>query len=225
MSALSGVLDFLFPPKCVFCHRVLKVGERGCCGKCRQSLLGTCPPRAGVHFTQCYAPLAYEGSVREAMIRFKFHDRPGFATEFGRILAECVRENLAGRYDLITWVPVSSQRLRKRGYDQAMLLAMAVALELDDVAVEILRKCRDTPAQSSLDGVQERRDNVVGAYEIVDPELIAGKRILLIDDIITTGSTLEEASRTLKYAGAQEVLAAAVAQTEPKNITTEEELS
>ena len=97
MSALSGVLDFLFPPKCVFCHRVLKVGERGCCGKCRQSLLGTCPPRAGVHFTQCYAPLAYEGSVREAMIRFKFHDRPGFATEFGRILAECVRENLAGR--------------------------------------------------------------------------------------------------------------------------------
>ena len=63
MSALSGVLDFLFPPKCVFCHRVLKVGERGCCGKCRQSLLGTCPPRAGVHFTQCYAPLAYEGSV------------------------------------------------------------------------------------------------------------------------------------------------------------------
>ena len=126
---------------------------------------------------------------------------------------------------MITWTPVSEKRLRQRGYDQAMLLAMAAALALDDVAVETLKKCRDTPAQSSLENADQRRSNVVGVYEIVDPELIAGKRVLLIDDIITTGSTLEEASNTLMKAGAASVMAAAVAQTSRKTKTTEEETS
>ena len=148
--------------------------------------------------------------MRDALIRFKFRDRPGYATELGKILADCIRENLSGQYDIITWVPVSAKRLKQRGYDQAMLLAMAAALALDDVAVETLKKRKDTPAQSSLEGVDQRQTNVIDAYEIVDPELVVGQRILLIDDIITTGATLEEASRTLKRAGAASVVAAAV---------------
>ena len=100
---------------------------------------------------------------------------------------------------------------------------MAAALALDDVAVETLKKRKDTPAQSSLDGADQRRTNVIDAYEIVDPELVAGQRILLIDDIITTGATLEEASRTLKRSGAASVVAAAVAKTQNKH-TKEETL-
>ena len=223
MGFLSSVLDFLFPPKCMFCRKVLPVGQRGCCSICEQKLIQDIPPRRGVNFTTCYAPMIYEGTVRDALIRFKFRDRPGYATELGKILADCIRENLSGQYDIITWVPVSEKRLKQRGYDQAMLLAMAAALALDDVAVETLKKRKDTPAQSSLDGADQRRTNVIDAYEIVDPELVAGQRILLIDDIITTGATLEEASRTLKRAGAASVVAAAVAKTQNKH-TKEEPL-
>lgn len=225
MSFLSSVLDFLFPPKCMFCRKVLRIGQKGCCDVCREKLVVDTPPRTGVHFTTCYAPMRYESSVRDALRRFKFEDRPGYATELGGILAGCIRTHYAGQYDVITWTPVSEKRLRQRGYDQAMLLAMAAALALDDVAVETLKKCRDTPAQSSLENADQRRSNVVGVYEIVDPELIAGKRVLLIDDIITTGSTLEEASNTLMKAGAASVMAAAVAQTSRKTKTTEEETS
>ena len=223
MGFLSSVLDFLFPPKCMFCRKVLPVGQRGCCSICKQKLIQDLPPRRGVNFTTCYAPMIYEGTVRDALIRFKFRDRPGYATELGKILADCIRENLSGQYDIITWVPVSEKRLKQRGYDQAMLLAMAAALALDDVAVETLKKRKDTPAQSSLDGADQRRTNVIDAYEIVDPELVAGQRILLIDDIITTGATLEEASRTLKRSGAASVVAAAVAKTQNKH-TKEETL-
>ena len=223
MGFLSSVLDFLFPPKCMFCRKVLPVGQRGCCSICEQKLIQDLPPRRGVYFTTCYAPMIYEGTVRDALIRFKFRDRPGYATELGKILADCIRGNLSGQYDVITWVPVSEKRLKQRGYDQAMLLAMAAALALDDVAVETLKKRKDTPAQSSLDGADQRRTNVIDAYEIVDPELVAGQRILLIDDIITTGATLEEASRTLKRSGAASVVAAAVAKTQNKH-TKEETL-
>lgn len=218
MSFFSSVLDFLFPPKCMFCRRVLKNNEQGCCQKCAESLAIDLPERTGSSFERCCAPLVYKDSVRGALIRFKFQDRPGYATGLGRIMAQCIQKHYAGAYDLITWVPVSAQRLRQRGYDQAMLLAMAAALELGDVAVETLKKCKDTPAQSSLDGAEQRRDNVVDAYAPVDPELVRGKRVLLVDDIVTTGATLEEASRTLKGAGAAAVLAVAVAQTEHSEV-------
>lgn len=85
--------------------------------------------------------------------------------------------------------------------DQAFLLSSAAALELDDVAVETLRKGRNTQAQSGLDDDAARRANVLGAYTIVDPELVEGKRVLLIDDVITTGSTISECARVLRSAG------------------------
>lgn len=159
----------------------------------------------------CVSPLYYEGDVREALLRYKFKGTTAYAGVFGRLLANCVREQLAGQYDLISWVPLSSRRLRERGYDQAMLLAMAVALELDDVAAETLRKTADVAPQSETGSPEKRRANISGAYEASDPELIAGKRVLLIDDIVTTGATFSECARTLGFAGAESVVCAAVA--------------
>ena len=127
-------------------------------------------------------------------------------------MADSIRKELAGEYDLITWIPVSEKRRKERGYDQAMLLAMAVALELNDVAVETLRKERDNPAQSSLAGQEERLKNVKNAYVVSEPQLVDGKRILLIDDILTTGATMDEAAKVLLKNGAQAVLGAALAQ-------------
>ena len=211
MGILAAITDLLFPPKCMFCRKILRGGDGAACKACEAELTGHDGVRTGTYFSRCVIPMAYEGKVRDAIIRFKFQDQPGYATEFGRILAKCIQNEFAGQYDLITWIPVSGQRLKKRGYDQAMLLAMAAALELGDVAVETLRKTAHNAAQSSLTDAAARKTNVQGAYAVPEPELVEGKRILLIDDIITTGSTLDEASRTLMEAGAKEVLAAALA--------------
>ena len=212
MGILAAITDLLFPPKCMFCRKILRGGDGAACKACEAELTGHDGVRTGTYFSRCVIPMAYEGKVRDAIIRFKFQDQPGYATEFGRILAKCIQNEFAGQYDLITWIPVSGKRIKKRGYDQAMLLAMAAALELGDVAVETLRKTADNPAQSSLTDAAARKTNVQGAYTVPEPELIEGKRVLLIDDIITTGSTLDEASRTLLASGASEVLAAALAQ-------------
>ena len=114
---------------------------------------------------------------------------------------------------MITWVPVSRQTLKKRGYDQARLLAEETARALGREAVPLLEKARATPAQSSLESAAQRRKNVKGVYAVPRPEQVTGQRVLLIDDILTTGSTLEEAARTLRAAGASQVVAAAFCRT------------
>ena len=103
--------------------------------------------------------------------------------------------------------------MKKRGYDQSFLLASEAAKLMDDVVVETLKKTGDTPAQSKMRSADERRANVMGVYEVVEPELVKGQRILLIDDIITTGSTLSEGAKMLMMAGAQYVMCATLART------------
>ncbi len=222
MGLFSGLLNLLFPPKCVLCRRV--VPRAGICETCAQKTNHQTMERRGTFFIKCAVSLHYEAEVRDAIHRFKFGDQPGYATAFGNRMAQTIREKLPGEYDLITWVPVSEKRRKERGYDQAMLLALSTALSLEDVAVETLKKLRHNAAQSTLDHSQQRKENVLGAYEITDPELIAGKRILLIDDVVTTGATLEEASRTLLRGGASHVVAAALASPmKMKNQSTTEE--
>ena len=214
MSKLSeGLLDIFFPPKCAFCRRRLRAGETGMCEECRRTLpYREQPKEKGPAFVEYVcAPLKYEGTVRDALHRYKFKGMTAYARLFGSLVAQCARENLAGEYDLISWVPLSSERLHERGYDQAMLIALAAALELDDVAVETLRKTRNAAPQSGTESAEERRANISGAYEIIDPELVREKRILLIDDIITTGSTVSECARTLGLAGAESVVCVCLA--------------
>lgn len=212
---LAGLLDLIFPPRCVFCRRFLKKGEKYVCGECLTSLpYADGEERKGEFFSVCVAPLYYEGKVRDSFLRFKFKNATHYTAYYGKILAERIAKSLSGKYDYITWVPLSKKRLKKRGYDQAMLLAMATALELGDVAVELLRKTVDVPAQSGIDAHEKRRANVSGAYEVIDPELVRGKRILIIDDIVTTGSTLSECARVLLMAGAESVVCAALATAE-----------
>ena len=215
MSGPLGVLlDLLFPPKCVFCGKVLDSGEDGLCARCQRDLPWLTDGEAeltGEFFSLCAAPLRYQDKVRDSIRRYKFNGRRGYHKLYGKLVAQCVHDHLAGRYDLITWVPLSRQRKKERGYDQAFLLASAAALELGEVAVETLRKERHTAAQSGLTEAAQRRANVLGAYTPVDPELVAGKRVLLIDDVVTTGSTLSECARTLRTMGAKDVVCAALA--------------
>ena len=216
MGFLSSVLDLLFPPKCVFCGRVLSKGDDGWCDKCTEALpfADNGGRQDGEAFDFCVSPLYYRGHVRRSVLRFKFRGLAAYAPVYGRLVADCVREQPDIKCDLITWVPLSAKRERSRGYDQAMLLAMATALELDSVAVETLKKPQDVQAQSELGGKEERSANISGAYVASDPEIIDGKSVLLIDDIVTTCSTLTECARVLLAAGAVRVVCATLARTE-----------
>jgi len=214
MGFFASLLDLFFPPRCIFCRSFLKKSGPVMCPDCEKTLpflFGAEGRTSGDFFEMCVSPLKYEGSVRKAIHRFKFRGAAGYAECFGVILADCIRDTLPDRYDIISWVPLSGTRLRSRGYDQAFLLAQAAALALDDLAAETLVRHTDSKAQSSLRDSSERRANVMGAYAVPDPEIVAGKRILLIDDVVTTGSTLSECARTLLMAGAESVVCAALA--------------
>ena len=208
MSGKTALLDLFFPPRCAFCARV---GVHGVCPACEKTLprMETAL-REGAGFGRCAAPLRYEGVVREALLRFKFRGARSAAEGFGAILAQCVAEELGGAFDVVTWAPVSKKRLRSRGYDQAYLLARSAARVWDVEPVSMLKKVRDNPPQSGLDAAA-RRGNVLGVYEATNVEAIQNARILLIDDIITTGSSLSECARVLKDAGAQSVVCACLA--------------
>ena len=115
-----------------------------------------------------------------------------------------------GAFDTVTYAPVSAARRAARGYDQAYLLARETARHWEVEPLTLLRKTRDNPPQSGLDAAA-RRGNVVGVYEPCNREKMEGRHVLLIDDILTTGSTLSECARVLRGAGAASVVCACLA--------------
>ena len=149
--------------------------------------------------------------MRESLLRYKFGGATGYAKVYGRLVAETVRTELPGAYDIITWVPLSRKRLRERGYDQARLLAKVTAKALGMPLTPTLYKQRNTQPQSGTGDAAKRRANITGAYRMKKGADVTGKRVLLIDDIVTTGSTLLECARVLGKAGAEQVVCATVA--------------
>lgn len=127
------------------------------------------------------------------------------------MLAMKLSETHPEGFDILTWVPISKLRKLRRGYDQVQLLADTVGGELGMQPVCLLKKIRNNPPQSGITGSAQRRANVLGVYQITQAELVQGKRILLLDDVITTGATLSECARVLLTAGAKEVHCGAVA--------------
>ncbi|MBR5489717.1 MAG: ComF family protein [Oscillospiraceae bacterium] len=213
MGLISLLLDVLFPPKCVFCGEILPRKEGRICEKCKSELpyTGSHPSQKGDFFSVCVAPLYYEDEVRESLIRYKFGGAPGYGAVYGALLAECISGELEGRWDILTWVPLSAKRYKERGYDQAKLLTDAVGAKLGVKPISTLRKVKHIPKQATMGSPEKRRANISGAYIVSNREAVEGKRILLIDDIITSGSTLGECARMLRQSGAAEVVCAAVA--------------
>ena len=215
VKIFRGLLDLLYPPRCVFCRRLTDDSGAGVCSECRETLPWTedGAEKYGEGFTVCVAPLYYRDNVRESLHRYKFGGADGYAETYGPLLAECIQTKLRGGYDLISWVPLSRKRLWERGYDQAKLLAHAAARALGEPLVPTLEKRKDVVKQSTVGGAEQRRANIAGAYRVPEPETVAGKRVLLIDDIVTTGATLSECAGTLRAAGAAAVVCAALAST------------
>lgn len=213
MRILNKIAELLYPWRCVFCDRVLK--DTDICIECGKNL----PYTKGDSIYQklpfiekCVSPLYYRDRVRDAVHRYKFYGCRAYSRRFGAMMAKCVENNLdCGGIDVISWIPLSKKRLRKRGYDQARLLAEEISVDIGVPCVPLLRKIRDNKAQSTTRDAKQRAANVAGAYVLAAETDVIGKHILLIDDVVTTGSTLSEAARVLKKAGAKTVWAAALA--------------
>ena len=211
MKLLDAVLDLLFPRRCVFCRRLTRNGDTTC-PRCRGKLPYThsASRQRFPHIPICCSPLFYENEVRDSLLRYKFGGCSMYAAAYGEYLARCIDENGIS-CDSITWVPLSRRRLRRRGYDQARLLAEELSRHTGFPCMPMLRKVRNNRPQSLTGDAKKRQLNVKGVYELIPGTEIRGKRILLVDDIVTTGATLSACAAVLKHSGAGEINAVTVA--------------
>jgi len=208
-------MALLYPPKCPFCGKVLDAPTPGLCPKCAKSLPYTRPEeeRRVEGCDAFLAPLWYRDGVRDGVHRLKFGGGRNHAVLFGLLMYQCLSLRWEGEPDAVTWTPLSKKRLRQRGYDQARLLAEQVASWLDRPALPLLEKWRDTKPQSRLQDEKKRLANVSGAYRLLPggSERCAGKHLLLVDDVVTTGGTMGECAKLLKGAGAASVVGLSLA--------------
>lgn len=200
--------------------KVVPLGDNVCprCGK----PLGPyqAKPKGGCHicrnrplyFSDVVASVRYGGPVRELVLRAKFGRLAVALHPLGEYLAaEAARKGLGERADAVVPVPLSRRREWQRGYNQAELLARVLAKRLGlKVSARALVRARSTQAQACL-SPRERRRNLYGAFSVREPRRVSGKRIALVDDVMTTGATCAECARVLKKAGAKQVIAAVVA--------------
>ena len=208
------MLHLLFPPKCVLCKQLLTRNETDLCHHCRENAPVFRRTERNITFVAHWTALwYYKDDVRSSLHRFKFSGRRNYASSYARLLGLKLQYRFTEQIDVITWVPVSRLRRLKRGYDQSALLAQTLGRELSLPVKRLLRKVRHTPPQSGFREASRRRANVLGAYLAISSDCIQGKTILLLDDVVTTGSTASECAKTLLTAGAKQVLFAAVAAT------------
>ncbi len=224
---MRALLDLLFPPRCPGCRSLLE-GAGPFCRPCRETLTETpreCCPRCGEPeslgpcaaclasppaFEAALAPFLHGGALADAVHRLKYEDRPQLARPLAALVAPAAQELLSW-CDLLAPVPLHPHRLRRRGYDQALLLARALAKEGTRVEPRLVRRVRDTPPQVGKDRAQ-RRQNVQDAF--VAASEARGKKVLLVDDVLTTGATADAAAKALLAAGASAVRVLALARAE-----------
>ena len=206
------MIEIFFPAKCILCDSLLPENETDLCHRCRKEAPEWKKGNFKISFVARWAGVwYYKDNVRQSLQRYKFGSRRHYSLVYGRLLAQKIQTAGLEDFDVLTWVPSGFRRRWTRGFDHTALIARAVAKTLGCRAVPVLRKVRSTPPQSSLKDFAARRANVLGVYRVRRRCPVAGKRILLIDDIVTSGATLSECAKTLTFAGADTVLAAAVA--------------
>ena len=212
MRWIHALLDLVFPPKCILCGKLLKKGETDLCKHCRVETPEYPSGKRKLQFLDSFTSVwYYKEYPRSSILRYKFGGRRNYACGYGRLLAMKVQKEMPEPFDCVTWVPVSSLRKLTRGFDQVELLSHNVGKELEVPSIALLKKIRHNRRQSGIADAAQRRANVLGAYRAIELSYIQGKKILLLDDVLTTGATVEECARVLLTAGAKEVHCAAMA--------------
>ncbi len=210
------ILSLIYPPKCVFCGTVIDKSD--ICEECEKTLPYTKGDSIYQKFPfvdKCISPLYYKDYVRRAVLRFKFAGCSCYSRRLGGIMSECAENNLdCGSIDMVSCIPLSRKRMHDRGYNQAELLAKEISKKVGVEYLPTLKKIRHNTAQSTIKDSKQRAANVIGAYRVIDAEEVKGKYILLVDDVVTTGSTVSECARILKKSGAKAVYCVTLARRE-----------
>lgn len=236
ISILRELLDLLFPPLCHLCKTFIPAcGMVHLCADCAGTIVPVSSPACTVcgvpfhvdegidhkcgncivnpkPFHSARGAVHFQGAARQLIHRLKYGHKVHLARPLGLLTAESLSRFAAeNSADLIIPVPLHPRRLRQRGFNQAALLAHILGKKWQiPLSVNNFRRIRWTEPQICL-SVEERIKNVRGAFEVKEPSLVKGKRILLCDDVYTTGSTVSECAKVLKQAGADEVFVVTVA--------------
>lgn len=235
MSKLYRVIDkfkllFVDNASCIVCDdEISGENQYGLCDKCFKKLefIGDkCCIRCGKpsdneakycllcqnetrYFDMARSAVKYKGDIQRLILEYKFHNKRYLGKYLAKFIEHVVEEyNI--KYDIVVPIPLSKAREKERKYNQVTEMLRHTKLS---PVVDALTKTRDNERQSLMAG-KERRDNVYGVYAVTDKAVVKGKHVLLVDDIITTGATVNEASRVLTGAGAKSVTAVSVAHAE-----------
>ena len=233
MDTLLGIVEafvnFVYPPTCMTCWRDLKRGEAFICMKCWDSFERVSPTETIIQAIECKflidetvdkidAVFLFEQDprVRTAVHLLKYGGAEKIANRFGILIArKIVGDPKLSMCDMLAPVPLHPARKRERGYNQSELIAERLSCELGiRHEPDLLRRDRQTQSQTMFDA-EGRRRNIAGAFSITQRFTgeVKGKKILLIDDVITTGATIKECASVLRNNGALEVYGAAAAVT------------
>ncbi len=209
MPLLKWIDKLLFPNRCLACRRLQK-GDDVLCDSCRRTLGHRNDPTisfAGQPFAVCIAPFGYNATGRKLLHAYKFHGHFMAAPWLADRIVDTLSPYTEQSIDCVTWVPLHVGRYRERGYSQSHLLAKGIAQRLELPLVRALVKQSPTARQSSVKGVRARRANVKGAFS-ARSALVKDKTVLLVDDVWTTGATMNECCWTLHAAGVKAVYCA-----------------
>jgi ComF family protein len=197
-------IQFLDKNRCIFCGRTLT--KEGICQRCRHE---------DHFFTEIRCLANYEGITQEAVQRLKYENDLAVAFVLAKLLTNLV-QSANWTIELVIPVPLSQKRLYERGYNQAALLARPLSLNLGKpFATKGLTRVKETRSQVNLN-IRQRKENVQNAF-LADPLIVRGQSILLVDDVYTTGATMNAAAKALKQAGCSQVFALTVAKAVQRN--------
>lgn len=211
-KALAFFMDFLYPPACIICG---KSSKNYICEKCNKRIKqyeeyhylsrdedNNYPIR---HYDELIYILRYEKIIRKIMINYKFYSKPYISSFFAykimnnKSLCEKIKE-----CDYIVPVPMSAYKESLRGYNQTRLITSIISKKLKIKESNNLKKVNNAPTQGKLNKL-ERINNIEGIFYLEDNQEFVGKRVVLLDDIYTTGSTIEECARVISESGAKKI--------------------
>ena len=241
---MKRILEVFFPEKhiCFMCEDYGKDIKQNLCSICREKLVfikksscSICSRKIETHeeidsiikctecirrphyYTRSVSPLSYEKDIKRAIYNFKYNDKQHMYKLFGKLMIESIIENDLEYLDVVVPIPLHKDRERKRGFNQAELIARYISVHLKlELDTKNLTRETHTKAQNKLDSSQRRR-NISGAFNLKDKQAFLSKKVLLIDDIYTTGSTVDECSRLLLEHGADKIFVSTLAVTPSKN--------
>jgi len=202
----NDLLDFVYPPYCILCEAELEAENKLVCRDCWERLGSSSTRETFISKQRILALYSYSNDVRTIIHNLKYRSKTHLAVNLGRSIGKIIKgDKRIRKWDLLIPIPLHKVKQRSRGFNQSELIVDAIA-EVSSIEKDstILIRHRYTRNQAALP-MRERAKNVKGAFTVLNKFKIEGKKIILVDDVVTTGSTMLECIKVLKEGGAKEV--------------------